>query len=44
MRYLKEAFEIAPKNVLGLIEDDLELQPIKSYPGFQEFFDELRRI
>jgi Flp pilus assembly protein TadD len=42
VRYLEKAYKIAPTNILGLIEDDIELSPLKKSPQFEEFVKELR--
>jgi len=43
IKYLEKAFEIAPKNILGLIEDDIELEPLKNTPEFGYFLEELMK-
>ncbi len=42
IRYLEKAYEIAPTNVLGLIEDDIELSPLKRAPEFEGFLGSLK--
>ncbi len=44
VKYLREAYEIAPMNVLTLIEYDLELEPLRETPQLKAFIDTITKV